>query len=358
MSYETKSILQIKSNKNGTFTESIKETMGHTSTFSMGCDLSDVNHDGRLDVLTVDMHPATEELLKKSAGIDGHNLYFSKLDFGYHYQYPRNMLQINRGLFDSLPFFSEVAPMMRANFEHETADLTATDWSWSPLIADFNNDGFEDIFITNGIWKRPNDLDYLKFADDQEARGSAADLEIIEKMPSGEVSNFIFQNSSSAMPDKFYHSLNLADKSIAWGLHKKGCSNGAAYADLDNDGDLDLVINNLNEAATIYENNGSPFGNFLQVKIKGNDQNPFGIGAKVSIFSDEEIWTKKELYPVRGWQSSMDYALHFGIPFNQEMNVLVELGNKELFLKNVALNTFLIVDFKDFYCLCYNPFLV
>lgn len=326
-------------NGDGTFTESIKETMGHSGTFSMGCDMADLNNDGELDILTVDMRPATEDILKKSAGIDAHNLYFSKLDFGYLHQYPRNMLQLNQGLIDSLPFFSEIAPMMGA-------ELTSTDWSWSPLIADFDNDGNEDIFITNGIWKRPNDLDYLKFADEQQQRRSASNLEIIEKMPSGKVENFAFKNMGNFSPSES-KPLKFSDKSESWGLNKMGCSNGAAYADLDNDGDLDLVVNNLNEEATIYENTTEVSDNFIKIKIKGSEKNPFGIGAKVSIHENYKLANTKELYPVRGWQSSMDYTLHFGAKDSTLYEIFVTLEGRELLLKDVKLGETITVDFKD-----------
>ena len=327
----------------GTFREVIKETTSQNSTFSMGCDIADVNNDNRPDIFTLDMRPEQEEILKQSGGIDHHNLYFFKLDYDYHFQFPRNMLHLNRGIMDSLPRFSEVANAVKDGVETgKAAQLQSTDWSWAPLMADFDNDSYTDIFIANGIWKRPNDLDYLKFVSAQEVKRSATDLEIIEKMPDGQVANYVFKNVTGTTDSTFP---KYSDKSAEWGLDLKGCSNGAAYADLDNDGDLDLVVNNLNEAVAVYKNTTDRRlgeNNYLNIRIKGNEKNPFGIGAKVKVGAAP----LKELYPVRGWQSSMDYTLHFAGLIGDNLTVVIELEGKELVLNNVKSRQILEVDFS------------
>ncbi len=282
----------------GSFSEQAAESLGHTSTFSMGSDLADFNNDGRPDLLSLDMKPADESILKRSVGADPYNIYQFKLRFGYHYQYPRNMLQLNRGELPGAGLqFSEVGQL---------AGVAATDWSWSPLLCDFDGDGRKDLFISNGIWRRPNDLDYLKYLSNQQVQESATDLEMASHMPQGQVANFAFRNEGN---------LTFADSSAAWGLDQIGCSNGAAYADLDGDGDPDLVLNNLNAPATLYENRAADRkkARFLTVRLRGTDRNPFGIGARVTLAGDGEPQVQ-ELYTTRGFQSATPPELYFGRP--------------------------------------------
>ena len=218
-------------NGDGTFTEAVDSLTGHTSNFTMGSDVADFDADGRPDLLTLDMRPGREDILKSTMSADAWNVYNLKRELGYHHQLPHNALQWNRGG----GLFSEVA---------ELAGLAATDWSWSCLAEDFDLDGRTDVFVANGIERRPNDLDYLKFISSDLAR-RAGNLEIVANMPDGRVANQAFRQTGA---------WTFADVSAAWGLDLTGSSTGAAAADLDGDGDLDLVLNNVNAPATVYEN--------------------------------------------------------------------------------------------------------
>jgi len=284
-------------NGDGTFTDATRSALAHSSTFSMGNDIGDLNNDGRLDIVTLDMKPRSEVVDKRSVGADPYNIYQLKLGFGYYYQFPHNMLQLNRGpAAGDTVRFSEVGHL---------AGMAATDWSWSPLIADLDLDGRQDLFITNGIWRRPNDLDYLKYTSNKQVQRSATDLEMAERMPGGQVANFAFRNEGA---------LRFADQSTAWGFREAGCSNGAAYADLDRDGDLELVTNDLNREAGLYENRtrqDSAF-HFLTVQLRAKGRNTFGIGARVTVVSggDRQF---RELYTTRGFQASVPPELYFGL---------------------------------------------
>ncbi len=213
----------------GGFREVVRERTGHTSNFSMGSDVADFDRDGRPDILTLDMRPGEEQVLKSTASADAYNLYRIKRRAGYYDQLPRNNLQWNRGHGN----FSEIG---------ELAGLAATDWSWSVLVEDFDLDGSPEVFVANGIERRPNDLDYLKFISSSLAR-EASNLKVVEQMPSGHVANQLFVQKGP-----------LAYAETDWGLGYVGSSSGAAVADFDGDGDLDLVINNVNAPAKLYEN--------------------------------------------------------------------------------------------------------
>ncbi|MEO6316037.1 MAG: VCBS repeat-containing protein [Chitinophagaceae bacterium] len=253
-------------NRNGSFSEINRTAFGHESRFSMGSAIADMNNDGWQDIITLDMLPASEQVLKSSGGDDPLDIYNFKFGFGYYHQYARNCLQLNTG---GGKKFSDLALY---------AGIAATDWSWSPLAVDFDNDGNKDLFVSNGILRRPNDLDFIKFYSSRGAAdtGRSADLTAISKMPEGKRSNYIFQGSDS---------LHFTDLSVKWGFGNAGLSNGAACADLDNDGDLDIIINNLNEPASIYRNNTVQQLNnhFLELQLKGDSSNKFAIGAKVII---------------------------------------------------------------------------
>ncbi len=319
----------------GSFKENIIGSTGHVSTFSMGSDMADINNDGRLDILTLDMKPEDEAVVKQSSGVDSYDVYHYKLRFGYHYQYSRNMLQLNRGhLFGAHEVqFSEIGNL---------AGVAATDWSWSALMADFNNDGFKDIYVTNGIPRRPNDLDFIKFVSSKRQEAdSMSQLNLIAMMPTGEVANRAFQNIQG---------YTFQDVSAKWGLDQKGVSNGSAYGDVDNDGDLDLVTNNLNAGASLYVNQSieRKQGHFLKIKLMGDDMNIHGIGAKVYVETDGNRQSL-EKYATRGWLSSVMDNLLFGVGSATMINAVTIRWSdgKVQTLKNLPANTEVMLRYQD-----------
>ncbi|WP_375446939.1 VCBS repeat-containing protein [uncultured Fibrella sp.] len=286
------------------FREGIAQSMGHTSNFSMGSDLADFNNDAALDLITLDMQPENEEYVKTSAGADSYDLVQLKTKAGFHYQYPRNALQLNMGNGSgNVPEFSEIAQL---------AGVYATDWSWSALFSDLDNDGLKDLYITNGIARRPIDLDFFKYIASPTVQASLRNglagqrQSLIEKMPVVEVPNFAYQNGGD---------LTFDNKAKAWGLDQKGFSNGAAYADLDNDGDLDLVVNNINKPAFIYQNNArqqQPANTYLSLKLEGSGRNTAGIGAKVTVQAGGKMYYQEQM-PTRGFESAVEPVLTFGL---------------------------------------------
>jgi hypothetical protein len=318
--------------RNGTFKQTLEESIPHSSRFSMGNDIADINNDGLNDIITLDMLPRNEGVIKTTAGEDAFEIYDFKLKYGYHYQFSRNALQLNRGLDKGGNLmFSDIAPY---------AGVEATDWSWAPLLADFNNDGFKDLFISNGIVGRPNDLDYINYIQSDSAQRYFSDQKLFSQMPSGDVANFFFQNNGN---------LTFSDVSAAWIGSEPTSSSGASYSDLDNDGDLDLVVNNVNDKASIYRND-LPKGvsNFLKIKFEGNANNRFGVGARVTVYAGV-----KELYyeqiPTRGWLSAVDVVMHIGI--GAAMNVdsvrIFWPGGKTQIVRSPSINQTLVVSEKD-----------
>lgn len=321
---------------NGTFEEVIRQAMPHTSRFSMGNDIADSNNDLWPDIVAVDMQPKSEQVRKRSAGEDTYDILNFKLKYGYHNQVARNTLQLNAGVGQFIPLFTDVAYY---------AGVASTDWSWAPLFADFNNDGRKDLYVTNGIVRRPNDMDYISFISNDSVQLSLQvieqqDLEVLKKMPDGKVSNFMFAGHSDN---------TFADVTAESGLYRSSYSNGAAYADLDNDGDLDIVVNNINDKAFIIRNNkGTVSGNYLQVVFKGPAGNSVGVGAKAIVFTGKSAQLQ-QLMPTRGWCSSVEPRLHFGVLKNQTIDsvIVVWPGNRMQVLRSVKANQVIIVDFAD-----------
>src|SRR2546427_7029855 len=284
-------------NCDGTFTDSIATSVGHTSHASMGVDAADFNNDGRPDLMVLDMLPEREQTLKTSANAESFDVYNQKLEAGYHPQYARNALQLNRGG----RRFSEIGYL---------AGVFATDWSWAPLFADLDNDGYKDLFITSGIYHRPNDLDYLTYVSNPTVQASLRDgmaglsRAIIEKMPHVPVANYAYRNNGD---------LTFTNQARAWGLAQPGFSNGATYADLNNSGALDLVVNRIDAPAAIYRNRSRELkkNHYLQVVLRGSGANTAGIGAKVVVRQGGTTQLLEQM-PTRGFQSSVDPHLHVG----------------------------------------------
>ncbi|MFL5789450.1 MAG: VCBS repeat-containing protein [Flavisolibacter sp.] len=284
-------------NGNGTFTESGAKHFNHYSRFSMGNDIADYNNDGQPDVVTVDMLPSDEKVLKTYGSDENMDMYKAKiLANGFQYQYSKNCLQRNNGNGES---FSEVGLI---------SGISATDWSWSPLFADFDNDGNKDLFITSGIVKRPVDLDYVRFISNLNIhktlnQSDELDDAALEKMPDGASHPYLFKGDGK---------LFFSDNSDQWGVGSmKGYFNGAAYADLNNDGHLDVVMNCLNAEAVVLKNN-APKKDYISLSFKGDDYNKMGIGCKAYLFQKQKLQFQ-ELMLTRGFESSSDTRLHFGL---------------------------------------------
>ncbi len=284
-------------NKDGTFTDRLEEYVGHVSLFSMGSDIGDINNDGFPDIMTLDMLPESNYRQKLIFGPDNYEKFQKLQTSGFYHQSMRNMLQLNlqgKG-------FSEIG---------QISGVSNTDWSWAALFADFDNDGFKDLFVTNGYQRDYTNMDFMNYlvSETMKRQGETsgvASMETIEKMPAIMEPNYIFQNQG----DLSFHKQNEA-----WGITSPSLSNGAAYGDLDNDGDLDLVVNNINEVAHIYENHANEItGNhYVGVRLVGKGANTKGIGAKVVIHCGGQSYSQEQI-PTRGFQSSVSQVLNFGI---------------------------------------------
>lgn len=307
-------------NRDKTFTEASTDFFNNTSRFTMGVDIEDVNNDLLLDIFTLDMMPYNSEIFLKSGGEDTDKINQIKESFGFQQQYARNHFQLNNG-----DHFSDVALI---------TNTYATDWSWSPLILDYNNDGLKDIYITNGIYKRPNDLDYIKylstvdFAKYKDTEADQIEFKLINTMPTLSLPNVLFTNKDLLSFEKTkVDNNNLATY-----------SNGAAYADLDNDGDLDIVVNNLNENATLLENTTTN-SNFLNIELKNSENNLNTNGAKVYVYTKDNTYLKQQI-TVRGFLSSSSRNVHFGLGKNNTVDsvAVVWLDGSKTVKKNIKIN--------------------
>jgi hypothetical protein len=286
-------------NQDGTFTESLESSMRSISAASMGADIADINGDGMLDIFVTDMIPYSQSRLKQVTTFENWDKYqFNKIH-GYHYQFSRNMLHINNG--DGT--FSEMGRL---------ANLEATDWSWGALIFDMDNDGKRDLFVANGIYQDITDLDYLNFIDDEETKIKIISQEgvdykaLTDPIPINPIANFAFRNLGD---------LKFENAAEEWGLGEPIHSNGAAYGDLNNDGTLDLVVNNVNKPAQIFKNAGAtinPDNHFLQINLIGKGKNTAAIGTQIQVKAGDEIFYLEQM-PNRGFQSSVDPKLTIGL---------------------------------------------
>ena len=284
--------------KNGSFKDDFEQCIRHTSMSSMGADVADVNNDGYPDIFTTDMLPEDDYRLKTLGSFDNIDLYLNKVKSGFYHQFMQNCLQVN----DRNGHFYETA-----NF----SGVDATDWSWGALLFDADNDGFNDIYVCNGVKKDVTNLDFMDFfANDVIQKmiltGKKDGIQdVLKEIPVNPLPNKVFKNLGN---------LHFADSGLEWGLAQKSFSNGAGYGDLDNDGDLDLVVNNMNQQAFVYRNNSTEINrnNYIGFSLKGKDRNKFAIGSTIKLYLGTQVLIR-ELLPSRGFQSSMDYKIIIGI---------------------------------------------
>lgn len=281
---------------NGRFLEEGEKRLRHTSQFSMGVDAADINQDGAPEIISADMLPSDPYILKRSLGEDDYDVFYHKVSVGYSYQYTRNNLQYNRGN----GYFSEMGLY---------AGIYATDWSWSPLWMDFDNDGWRDLFISNGIPKRMNDIDYVSFVSNKQVQQD------LREGKTQEAITLANRFPEIKIPNRFFHQqqdLRFEDWSNTVEGNGPSYSNGAVYADLDNDGDLDIVVSNVEDFVQIYRNNTDQPQTSVQIKLQGPKGNNFAVGARVLLFAGKEL-RSYEKFPVHGFASSMEIPLQIGI---------------------------------------------
>jgi len=294
--------------KNGTFKDELEQCMQHTSLASMGADFGDINNDGYADIFTTDMLPGDDYRMKTTLTFEDINVNRLRQQKGFYHQYFQNTLQLN----DKNGRFADIA-----NY----TGVSATDWSWGGLMFDADNDGLLDLYVCNGIYHDLINQDFLDFSandimNKMIATGKKEDLQvIIDKMPSIHVLNKVYQNKGD---------LSFKDVGLSWGFNQPSFSNGAAYGDLDNDGDLDMVVNNVNQPAFVYRNNSRELNqnNYIGISLTGTDKNKFAIGSKIKIYEGSQV-LNREVIPSRGFQSSMDYKIVVGLGRTKEVDSMI-----------------------------------
>ncbi|MEZ4859583.1 MAG: VCBS repeat-containing protein, partial [Flavobacteriaceae bacterium] len=321
-------------NHDGTFTEDIKNWMSHLCLSAMGVDMADINNDGNADIFITDMLPEGDERVKSVMEFEGYNVFKLKQEKDFYQQYIQNTLQLNNGngSYSEIAYFSGVS---------------ATDWSWSGLLFDMDNDGFRDIYVTNGINHDLTDLDFVDFfaneiIQDMALTGKKEAIDsIINKMPVVPIPNYAFKNNRD---------LTFTNSAETWGLGVPSMSNGAAYGDLDNDGDLDLVVNNVNMQSFLYQNNTEKLSKFnhITLKFEGDDKNPFAVGTTVKLYYENNV-VLQELIPSRGFQSSMDYPMTIGLGEATKIDSIRVIWPNQTTSKveNVAVNNVVIFKQKE-----------
>jgi len=294
--YVSNDLLYIN-NQDGTFSNQVDHYFKHQSHSAMGNDVSDINNDGLVDILALDMQPEVNERKKRLTPANNYATYINNERYGYAYQYSRNTLQLNNGITpEGIPTFSEVGQL---------ADIHETDWSWSPLIADLNHDGWKDILITNGFPKDITDLDFGLYRAETERLQSTLDLQ--SNIPVVKIANYAYQNEGN---------LNFTQVTQTWGMDIPSFSNGASLGDLDLDGDLDYVVNNINDSAFVFQNQLSPKNSgqhYLRLNLKGSDDNTLGIGTTILLEYGNEHRQIYQHYLSRGYLSAVEPVAHFGL---------------------------------------------
>ena len=324
-------------NHNGTFSNRVKEYFRHTSYNTMGQDIIDINNDGLADVIELDMNPPDNARKKLMIATTNYVTYQNFDAYGYQYQYVRNTLSLNMGPrlddHDSLgaPAFSDIGFM---------SGISQTDWSWTPLVTDFDNDSYRDLIITNGFVKDVSDHDFVSYRENP--TNLMPKSELIKQIPEIKLNNFAFRNNGNLL---------FSDVSDSWGLKVPAFSNGAAYADLDNDGDMDVVINNINDEAFLYKNtarNRDTTSHYLQIRCKGGPENINGLGAMITIYYDSGKVQAFENNPYRGYLSTMQDVAHFGLGKTTTVDsAVVQWSTGKQVLKHIKANQLISVDAAD-----------
>ncbi|WP_158856658.1 FG-GAP-like repeat-containing protein [Lunatibacter salilacus] len=324
--YLSNDILYIN-NQNGTFTNRITDYIRHQSYFSMGVDVGDINNDGLFDLITLDMLAETNYRMKTTISKNSYQTYVNNEAWGYEYQYVRNMLHLNNGM--GVPF-SEIGHM---------AGVFQTDWSWSPLLVDMDNDGRRDLMVTNGYPRDITDKDFTNFRADMGATASPTIL--LDSIPIVKIPNYAFRNMGN---------LSFENVSAAWGIDHPSFSNGAVFVDLDLDGDLDYVVNNINGEAFVFENQLNPLendgNNYVRIRLKGTAENPQGLGAKIWMQVDENSYQYHQNHLARGYMSTVEEVVHFGVGTADKvasLEVRWQEGRRQV-LRDIPVNQVLELD--------------
>ena len=316
--------------QDGSFEEVVKKATPHTAFYGMGTDIADFNNDGNLDIFQVDMDAQSNRRKKANMASMNIPLFWDVVNAGFHYQYMHNCMQLNSGVFqDGIPHFSNISRI---------TGTSSTDWSWGPLFADFDNDGDKDLFVTNGTRREINNNDYFNKIKNLKLSKDTL-LQLSKEIPSERIDNFMFNNTGN---------LSFVKANKAWGIEFEGFSNGVAYADLDNDGDLEIITNNIDDKASVFENHSSDQNNYLKVSFEGAKENRFGIGNRVYLTTGNTTQLQ-ELTLTRGFQSSVAPELHFGLGKSKNIDELKVIWSdgKIQYFSDFQPNQKLVVHYTD-----------